>query len=384
MNPIDAALAVAGVAALVGGWRLGFARRALSWLGIVVGLAAASALLGIIGQSTPDTGALLRAIAALFVGGTIGNLIGHWLGGRLRSMMEDTPLGAIDSLGGSLIGVASVFLTAWMVLPTMTQVPGWPAEAARSSVVAGRLTRTLGTPPDLLSGLSRSLGLDAMIDLIPDIDLGGLTPEAPLSSPLDDAVTSAAVRSTVRIQSQGCGMVSSGSGVVVAPGIVVTNAHVVAGGSEFTLTNDGDLSEPAELRAIDALADVAVLASPGLALEPLPVVNTNEAGTGAIFGYPGGGALAISPYQITTVRTVPSTDIYGEGRADRSIAVVGSRISPGVSGGPLVNQQGEVEGLAFGVAPDNEQLAYAVPSSDVLRVLSVAAASAVPSGACTR
>lgn len=384
MNALDAAVAVFALSAFIGGWRLGFVQRLFSWAGMIGGIVVGSWIVGRYGEANPDTGALLRAIVVLAASTVIGNLAGRWVGARVRSTFRDSAATVLDSLGGALIGLGAAFLWAWMLLPTMTQIPGWPADTARSSEVAGRLSTVLGAPPNLIDGVGEALGLTKMLDLVPDIDLGDLRPTAPVDSPLDPSVTAAAALATVRIQSEACGMVSSGSGVVVMPGVVATNAHVVAGGRDFRLSNDAGLSHPAELRAFDPINDVAILVSETLDLEPLPLVETDPAGTGAIFGYPGGGSLKVSPYRISGRRTVSSSDIYGAGEHDRNVVIVGSRIAPGTSGGPLVNTDGEVEAIAFGVAPDNPQLAYAISTEDVVNVLRTAADAAVPSGACAR
>ncbi|NLA37370.1 MAG: MarP family serine protease [Actinobacteria bacterium] len=384
MNALDAAVAVFALSAFVGGWRLGFVQRLVSWAGMIGGILVGSLIIGRLGGSQPDAWTFIRAIAVLAIATAVGNVAGHWAGARLRSTYQDSAATIVDSLGGSLLGLGAAFLWAWMLLPAMTQIPGWPAETARSSVVAGRLATVLGSPPNLFDGISDALGLTAVFDRVPDIDIGDLQPNAPVQSPLDPAITEAAAHATVRIQSEACAMVSSGSGVVVLPGVVATNAHVVAGGSDFRLSNDEGLSQPAELRAIDPVADVAILVSETLTLDPLPLADTDPSGTGAIFGYPGGGALNVSPYQISGLRTVSSSDIYGVGNHDRSVVIVGSRIAPGTSGGPLVNTRGEVEAIAFGVAPDNPQLAYAISTDDIVNVLRTAGDAEVSSGACTR
>ena len=384
MNALDAAVALFALSAFIGGWRLGFVQGLFSWAGMIGGIVVGSWIVGRYGGSNPDAGSLLRSIALLAACTVIGNVAGHWVGARVRSTFSDSAATVIDSLGGSLIGLGAAFLWAWMLLPTMTQIPGWPADVARSSAVAGRLSTMLGPPPDVFDGIGDALGLTRMLDRIPDIDLGDLRPSAPVDSPLDAAITTAAAAATVRIQSEACGMVSSGSGVVVLPGVVATNAHVVAGGRDFVLTNDAGLSQPADLRAFDPVNDVAILVSGDLDLAPLPLAPTSESGTGAIFGYPGGGSLSVSPYRISGLRTVSSSDIYGLGEHDREVVIVGSRIAPGTSGGPLVNASGEVEAIAFGVAPDNPELAYAISTDEVVDVLRTAGEGTVDSGACTR
>lgn len=386
MNPLDAAVAVGALGAFVGGWRLGLIQRLLSWIGLLGGLLVGSRIVAALAEGRTTTGTLVRAVAVLAACALTGHVAGHVVGARLRSQLGESSVSVLDSLGGALVGVVATLVGAWMVLPAMTQVPGWPADAARGSLVAGRLTRVLGPPPDALDGIGRALGLGSVFDVVADlsIDVGDVRPDVPVESPLDAATLERAASSTLRVQGEACGAISSGSSVVVLPGVVVTNAHVVAGGTSFRLSDDAGLVVDAELRAFDPVRDVAVLAAPGLDRAPLMLSGPSDDGAGAILGYPGGGQLRVSPYRIGARRTFEGTDIWGAGSHERSALVVGSRISPGVSGGPLVTPDGSVEGLAFGVAPDDPGLAYAIPADEVLEVLRSASETPVSSGRCTR
>ena len=186
MNALDVALVLFALSAVFGGWRAGFVHRAFSWLGLFGGILVASIVLRRIASATEvatDAPALLRSLAVLVVGAVLGNAVGTWLGSRASAAVDESAFDLLDSAGGALLGLASTALMAWMVLPTMTMVPGWPADIARSSVVASRLNRALGPAPDVLDGVSQSLGLgafDGLWHLMEQIDIGGLQPEAPL------------------------------------------------------------------------------------------------------------------------------------------------------------------------------------------------------------
>ena len=390
MNALDVALILFALSAVFGGWRAGFVHRAFSWLGLFGGILVASIVLRRIASATEvatDAPALLRSLAVLVVGAVLGNAVGTWLGSRASAAVDESAFDLLDSAGGALLGLASTALMAWMVLPTMTMVPGWPADIARSSVVASRLNRALGPAPDVLDGVSQSLGLgafDGLWHLMEQIDIGGLQPEAPLETPLSTEVTDSAIESTVRVRAETCEVLSLGSGVVVSPGVVVTNAHVIAGATRIELSNDQGLTQTATLHAVDTHRDVAVLFAKELDVAALPLTEDQTAPDGAIFGFPGGGSLAISPFSLAGQRTVNSTDIYGQDSSARDVLILGSRISPGVSGGPLISPEGQVEGLAFGVAPDDPQTAYGIPAQSVREVLETASPVPVPSGSCLR
>ena len=94
-----------------------------------------------------------------------------------------------------------------------------------------------------------------------------------------------------------CGLGVEGSGWVVRPGVVVTNAHVVAGESHTQVQVRGvgpDLA--AEIVGFDVHDDIAVLRVPGLSLPPLPLASSAGSGTPvAILGYPLDGAFNVQP-----------------------------------------------------------------------------------------
>ena len=86
--------------------------------------------------------------------------------------------------------------------------------------------------------------------------------------------------------------------------------------------------------------------------------------TGAVFGYPGGGPLAISPARIAETVNAAGTDIYRTGRTRREVYVLATELAPGDSGGPLVDQRGRAVGVAFAIDPGQEATGYAL---DTLR-----------------
>ena len=131
------------------------------------------------------------------------------------------------------------------------ELPPVPDVAAR----LGRITDPLGFPR-VFAGLEP-------------------TPAAPVTGPLPAqvrAAAAAAARSTVRIRGVGCGGVLVGSGWVAAPGLVVTNAHVVAGIAD-PVVEDADGEHRAVAVVFDPDTDVAILRTSGLDGPPLAVTG---------------------------------------------------------------------------------------------------------------
>jgi S1-C subfamily serine protease len=136
--------------------------------------------------------------------------------------------------------------------------------------------------------------------------------------------------------------------------------------------------------AFDPARDLAVLRAPGLGRNPLPRADIEEGGVGAVFGHPGGGPLAPSPFSIGQQVTATGTDIYDQARTEREVLVLASDLEPGDSGGALVDPQGRVVGVAFAIAPDRPGVAYALDLSELEAILSADLSQPVDSGPCLR
>ena len=175
--------------------------------------------------------------------------------------------------------------------------------------------------------------------------------------------------------------IQAGSGWVAGADLVVTNAHVVAGERNTHVeTNDGRRLT-ATVIAFDPGRDVAVLrvrnlrlfakeVMPKFASSPAPPrVDGGDGLVGAVFGYPGGGPLAISSARIAETVDAAGTDIYRTGRTSREVFVIASNLAPGDSGGPLVDQRGRMVGVAFAVDPGHDGTAYALTRAEVDSVL---------------
>src|SRR5207253_10695218 len=103
---------------------------------------------------------------------------------------------------------------------------------------------------------------------------------------------------TVEVEGEACGRIQEGSGWVAAPGLIVTNAHVVAGERNTrVLTIDGS-SLAARVVAFDPDADLAILSVPDMRAPALPMASPEVGAVGAVYGHPHGGPLAVVPARI--------------------------------------------------------------------------------------
>jgi len=367
MNKIDLLALVFGALAVVGGWVTGFVRRISSWLGLIGGLAIASWILPQVVTATnpqSSSGQFVIGAVVLVAGGMVGHVAGATLGARLHRLLATAHLGTADRAFGAIAGVAGLVVALWVILPTMADVPGWPSENARTSTVAGWIHDSLGRPPASFSGLSKSLGLNGLPKVFDQIDPSP-TAKPPPDSPLDPAVLEAAEQSVVKVAGPACGRIQSGSGVVVAPGLIITNAHVVAGTTSSTVETTDGARSAGRVVAFDPDLDLALVRAPSLDRPPMTISDAQPSDVGDVLGFPGGGGLVVSSYRISERTEAAGRDIYDSAPVKRTIFVMGSSLAPGDSGGPLISPAGEVVGLAFAIAPDRPGVAYAIVGRDV-------------------
>jgi S1-C subfamily serine protease len=385
VNFLDLLLVVIAIGAAVGGYRLGFIARVSSWLGLALGVVVGSMILpGILRrlQDTSDLTLALVAISALAGTALIGQAAGLVLGSKLHIALPAGGLRTTDRSAGAVAGIVGVLIGLWLLLPTLGDIPGWTSEQARSSVVARQVHHIFPPAPDTIQALRRLVGEDpfprVFEGLRPSPDAG----PPPEDAGLTDARAADVAQSVVKVTGEACGRVQEGSGFFVGEGLVVTNAHVVAGEDRSILElADGSQAE-ADVVAFDPARDIAVLQTTASA--PVLPVGTADAGdAGGVFGHPGGRPLEVSPFEVSQEITARGRDIYDEAETSREVLVLAADLEPGDSGSALVDRDGTVVGVAFAVAPDRAGVAYALATSELEAVLAGGFdSSAVDTGGC--
>ncbi len=384
MNRLDVLFLLLAVAAVVAGWRLGLARRIFGWTGMALGLLVAAQLLpAVMPASTERTPGIFVASAAIMIALALtGHLLGSLVGTRIRGVIVTPRAKIADSLLGAVAGFLGVVMVTWIVLPAMSNVAGWPATEAHSSTAAKAIDATLGRPPSVLDGLSRSLGPNPFPRVFNSLGEDQTKIVPPPSSTVSREVLDKAVASVVKVSGTVCHRVQSGSGFAVAGDLVVTNAHVVAGLSTVTVSTKDGRESSGSVVVFDPQRDLAVVQVRSMALTPLTLGDANTDDTGVILGYPGGGRLTVAPYRIAQRVDAEGRDIYDRDAVLRKILVVGANIAPGDSGGPLIDDKGAVAGVAFAIAPDRPQVAYAIRTEEVKRIMAMSRGGAVATGPC--
>ncbi len=310
-------------------------------------------------------GMLMRGLAALLAG-ALHTSIGVIPGMRL-----------LDRFAGLVLGlVAGVFL-CWAIGAVLLYLPG--ETDLRRSVQRSAILSEINDafPPErLLEELER-------VDPI-GVFLGPPAIVAPPDKGLaKDPDVVRASTSVVRVTGVACGLGVEGSGWVAARGLVVTNAHVVAGIERPRVDTSGGKAFTATVVAFDPTNDLAVLRVPGLGARPLSLEAPERGAAVALVGYPRNGPLTRTAARLGGTADVLSRDAYGRGAITRQITAIRGAVEPGSSGGPGVDTQGHVRTTVFARRP-RETGGYGIPADLVRKVLAQVGSRAVPTTDCAR
>ena len=267
---------------------------------------------------------------------------------------------------------------AWLFGAVALHTPG--AAELRRDVQESLILRSLNEllPPSgpIINALNR-------VDPAPSITGPAPSVGAPNARITSDPEVVRAGGSVVRVLGTACGLGVEGSGWMAAPGLVVTNAHVVAGQDDTSVTSQGGTGVDATAVAYDPANDLAVLRV-DLDVSPLPALRRPQPGVAAaVLGYPENGPFTATPARFGATTEVISQDAYGRGPIRRQISALRGEVRSGNSGGPVLDAQGRVLGTVFAAATSGPPGGYAIPNSVVAAALS-GAGRPVDTGPCTR
>lgn len=388
MSVVDVVLIVLLVLGLALGIGRGFTGSIGLLLGLVAGGAAAYWLVPLVNDAWPWQQwrplVVLVATAVLIVGGaTLGALAGS----ALRRGVDRTPLRAIDRILG---GVAGVVVAALAISLAGASIAATGTPVISSALSSSTVLRTIDrvTPAPVAAALAELRGF-VLDEGLPALgDLLEVTPVTIQPIDLADPEISQAAASVARVSgtAYACGRSSTGSGFVIGPDRVVTNAHVVAGVDQPVIELPGVPAREGRIVYFDPIDDLAVIAVDDLGVAALSFSPTLEAGAGAVvLGYPLGGPFTMTSAGVQSMGTAPVPDIYDESAAPREVYSLQAAVRPGNSGGPLVTDDGEVAGVVFARAENDPERGYAMTMAELAPVAEQAGSlsAAVSSGRCT-
>ncbi|HET9093498.1 MAG TPA: MarP family serine protease [Solirubrobacteraceae bacterium] len=358
-------LALVALMALQGFLR-GFIVGAAALAGFVAGGLIGSRIAPVLlsGGAHSPYSALISLGGAVILGGLLGSIF-EGVARRLRRFMWIPGLRILDGILGALltagIGLGMAWIAGAVLLQASSQF-GLPPSLRHSiarSVILRSLNRTLPPSGPILNALGR-------IDPLGSIAGSG----ADVPPPNPRIVAAPGVRlassSVVRILGTACGFGVEGSGWVAGNGLVVTNAHVVAGETDTVVQVRG-VGPPlaASTLVFDPHNDVAVLRVPALTAPALRLASGPASGeSAALLGFPLNHGYDRQPARLGPTRRANTTDAYGN-PASRLITTLRGWVRSGNSGGPLVDALGQVVGTVFAEitnAAANDRSGLAVPN----------------------
>jgi len=389
---VDVVLVVLGILAVAAGWSKGAIRAAGTLVGLGLGLWLGLTLAPIVvdwfaafGFSGVTERSVVAGIVILVCAGAIYAIAGA-LASIIGKLFRRGPVRWLDSLVGAIIGLLTWGVVVWLLA-------GFALATSLATVVQAANSSRVVATLNSMAPLPSSAVLGAVDDALAGAGLpkvfAGAEAIRPVPEP-DPSVPSSVARSeqsvvTVLASKPACGVDSEGTGWVLQRGRVVTNAHVVAGASSVVVRMSGSTSvERATLVAFDPSRDLAVLDVTDLTAPALDIGPDLTAGAPAYaVGYPGDGPFTISPQRVRDRVTARGTDIYQSGAVDRDIYSLRGVVRPGNSGGPLLDQNGQVAGVVFARSATDADTGYALTLAELRPVLSSVGSAPISSGACS-
>jgi len=365
VNLFDVVALLLVVLAIIFGARSGALPQLAGLIGAAIGAVIGFTLLP---AATPLLESLDPTVRAILTLGTLLGLVGLGEGlgaglGRAGSKaLGRGLLGALDQVGGAAVGAAQAILIIWLTGGVLASGP-FPSlsQLAQTSRALRIIDNVLPPPTEIvlaLGGLLDDTGLpDVFIGLEP-------LPAAPIDLPSDAvarAIGERAAKSVLRVVADGCQLESRGTSFVIAPGYLVTNAHVIVGARTIAVqTSTASFTATPVLVDLEldiALLHVSSLDAPSLTFDPHDPQRGDIAAT---FGYPGGGNAVVEPAIVAAVYEATGLDVTGTNRVTRQLVELRSKIEPGDSGGPLLLADGTVGGVVFAESRADPTVGYAL------------------------
>jgi S1-C subfamily serine protease len=369
-------LVVLAAAFAVAGYRQGFIVGVLSCIGFLAGAAVGAIFSPSVATflvHEPSQQALV-AIILVFITAMVGQLLASLLGVVARSHVTWRPVAMVDSLGGAAVSVLSVLLIAWFIGSAVVNAP-FPAVArqVRSSEVLRGVNDFM--PPGALTMFSDfrhlldkspytqvfgALGINGSANVPPP-------DKAVLAWPAVKKDRGSIVKITGEAKTTTCDRSLEGSGFVISPQHVLTNAHVVAGMTDGPYVGYGGINvHLAKVVLFDWNTDVAILYVPGLPAPPLRFAGQANRGSGAVVaGYPENGEFRAVPARVGSQWSANGPNIYQTGSVTRAIYAVRATVEPGNSGGPLLAKNGKVYGVIFAASTTTRDTGFALTAGAV-------------------
>ncbi len=379
MTVLDWGIVAFTLALAIWGYEQGLIIGAFTLTGFALGAFAGSRLAPALlsGGSHSPYAPLLAALGALMVGAAVAVTL-EGLGAGVRARLVRGPaMHLADGAGGAVLIAAVALGLTWIFGAVALHAPG-AGELRRDvqrSLILGHLNDLLPPSGPILNALNR-------VDPSPSVNGPPASVAAPPKAIAGNPDVVGAGGSVVKVLGTACGLGVEGSGWMGAPGLVVTNAHVVAGESDTTVTAPDGTEVDATPVHYEPVNDLAVL-KVDLSLPVLKPARNPRSGTAAaVIGYPENGDLTITPARFGGTQTVISENSYGRGPVARQMSSIRGTIRSGNSGGPVVDTKGRVLATVFAATTMGKPGGFAVPDN-LVRTALRNSSTQVGTGPCT-
>lgn len=396
MSWVDVIVVALALIAGVSGWRHGMAVALLSFVGVLGGAILGVRLAPLLaeGVESPATRIIVSIVVVVLLV-ALGETTGVYLGRHIRDRISGQTSLTVDSTLGSVLQALTVVVAAWLVaLPLASaSVPGVAAGVKGSEVlkaVDSVMPAGARALPRELRELLDNSGFPNVLDPFTETPIVAVGP--PNSALAQSAVVGEVRDSILKVRGRApsCQRQLEGTGFVIAPQLVMTNAHVVAGTSDTSVEvrrgRGGISTLDAQVIVYDPDVDVAVLRVPDLDADPLPFApGTAEVGDDAIvIGYPLDGPYTPTAAKVRQRIPLVGPNIYDSGTVSRDVYTVRAVVRSGNSGGPMIAPNGDVIGVVFGAALDDQETGFVLTADQVRPAVNAARdrTRGVDTGAC--
>lgn len=386
---LDLLLVLTLLAFIGEGVRNGIARSLGAILGVVAGGALAFVAIPLVSAWVPAPFWRIVVVVGVSVALLVaGHSLGDGIGRSIRQRRDRIGFGS-RLAGGAANGIVAALTLALVAGGVASMGVPLFSQAISGSYVVRAIDTMTPAAVDAALARVRSAVLEEGLPAIGEA-LGGVvdSPGVP-DLPTDTDPLTAAAQSVVRIggTAYACGQNQTGTGFVVAPDRIVTNAHVVAGVDQPIVEAPNGQALEGWVVYLDPVDDLAVVAVDGLSAATLALSPDLPVGAdAAVSGYPFGGPATMGAAEVLARSTEGIPDIYGSARHLRDVYTLAAVVQPGNSGGPLLATDGRVAGVVFARSADDPELGYAMTNVELEPVASAAAGLAAPvsSGSCVR